>query len=232
MLVVCTRCSKEFDRVPSAVKSKNYCSMSCRKEPLDRTCEGCGQGYTASISHRKTSRFCSKSCSKSGERHHFYGKEGPTKGQPTWIKGLTKDIDPRVASMAEKVSATHKQMFVDGLRSNHGTRNPNWKPPERRKTALSVAIRQTSKYAEWRISVFQRDGFKCVQCGDGAKSINADHIKKFSLILKDHRISSIEEALKCSELWDVSNGRTLCVSCHEQTDTFRNKRPRTKAVST
>jgi len=232
MLVVCFRCNKEFDRATSAIGKRVFCSLACRKEPLDRICEGCGKEYKAAISHRKTSRFCSKSCAKSGERHHFYGKEGPTKGQAPWIKGLTKETDARVATMGKRVSETHKRQFVEGIRSNKGTRNPNWKPQEKRKTILNVSIRQTEKYAQWRLAVFQRDGFKCVQCGSTSKAINADHIKKFAFILKENAISSIEMALACEELWEVSNGRTLCVECHEQTDTFRNKRPRNNSSAT
>jgi hypothetical protein len=186
----------------------------------------------ASIAHRKTSRFCSKSCAKSGENHHFYGKEGPTKGQSTWIKGLNKETDSRVAAMAQKVSTTHKQQFVEGARTNKGIRNPNWKTPEKRKTLLNVAIRQTDEYAQWRSAVFQRDSFRCVWCKDANKAINADHIKKFAFILKENKINSVEEALKCDELWDIANGRTLCVQCHKQTDTFGNKHPKKPTVST
>ena len=226
MLVVCVRCSKEFERVPSAVKEKNYCSVTCRKEPLERVCEGCKQPYVASIAHRKTSRFCSKSCAKSGERHHFYGKEGPTKGRSTWIKGLTKESDSRVAVMATKVSQTHKQQFAHGARNHKGTNNPNWKPAGKRKTLLNLAIRQTEKYAQWRLAVFQRDGFKCVWCGNVSKAINADHIKKFADIIRECNVKSVEDSIGCEALWDINNGRTLCIDCHERTDTFRNKRPK------
>lgn len=220
MLVTCCRCNKEFERVVSAIGKRVFCSLACRKEPLGRICEGCKQPYTVSIAHRKTSRFCSKSCAKSGERHHFYGKEGPTKGQSTWIKGLNKETDSRVAAMAQKVSTTHKQQFVEGTRTNKGAQNPNWKPPGERKTLLNVAIRQTEKYAQWRSSVFQRDGFKCVWCNATNLQFNADHIRSFATLLKEYRITSIEEALKCNELWNVENGRTLCVNCHRKTDTY------------
>ena len=32
--------------------------------------------------------------------------------------------------------------------------------------------------------------------------------------------ASREEALECTELWDLENGRTLCVPCHKLTDTY------------
>ncbi len=30
----------------------------------------------------------------------------------------------------------------------------------------------------------------------------------------------MEEALKCEAIWDTNNGRTLCETCHQQTDTY------------
>lgn len=205
--------------------------MACRKEPLERVCEGCGKTYTTSISHRKTSRFCSKSCAKTGEHHHFYGKEGPTKGQSTWIKGLTKNSDSRVAAMAEKVSAIHKQQFRDGTRSNRGALNPNWKSPEKRKTYLNHALRQTDKYVKWRFAVFQRDNFRCTKCGDTTKAFNADHIKRFADLLTIHNITTIEEGLECSELWNLENGQTLCVDCHRKTETYGSRKPKSTVSS-
>ena len=35
-------------------------------------------------------------------------------------------------------------------------------------------------------------------------------------ILKENKIDTVEKAQKCSELWDLSNGRTLCVDCHKK----------------
>jgi len=38
----------------------------------------------------------------------------------------------------------------------------------------------------------------------------------------------MEEAVKCNELWDISNGRALCRECHRKTDTWGNKNSRIK----
>lgn len=125
--VQCHRCGVPFDKRPSQLtkQGKEYCSVVCRKEPLEKTCEGCGELYQAHIINHKTRRFCSKSCAKSGENHHFYGKEGPNKGFTPWTKGLTKDTDPRIAALGELVSATQKQQFTTGIRDNKGENNPN-----------------------------------------------------------------------------------------------------------
>lgn len=90
-------------------------------------------------------------------------------------------------------------------------------------TPLHRRLRQTSKYAEWRTAVYERDDYTCQQCGQKGGRLNADHVKSFS----DH------PELRCI----LSNGRTLCESCHRKTDTFgwksgwlRNKETRREAL--
>lgn len=73
------------------------------------------------------------------------------------------------------------------------------------KTSLHY-LRQTIEYKLWRESVFIRDNYTCKMCNVRGGKLNADHIKPFALY---------------PELrFDISNGRTLCVSCHLTTPTF------------
>ena len=102
-----------------------------------------------------------------------------------------------------------------------GSEMGNWKPPEERRTTAYNAIRSSKRYAAWRFEIFQRDNFCCVMCGDSrGGNLNADHIKQFALIIKENKISNLEEAFQCEELWNISNGRTLCEKCHILTNTF------------
>ena len=59
-----------------------------------------------------------------------------------------------------------------------------------------------------------RDSFKCRVCKTN-KKLEAHHIKTFHSLLIDNNIFSIDDALKCSELWDLENGLTLCNNCHK-----------------
>lgn len=87
---------------------------------------------------------------------------------------------------------------------------------------LGTAIRRSDKYVAWRTAVFVRDGYRCVMCKKQGR-LHADHIKPFALICKENKADSLESALKCKKLWDVDNGRALCVSCHRLTDTYSGK---------
>lgn len=144
----CFRCNKEFNRTPSDIKEKNFCSWECVKEPLDRICENCGKEYVARIGSRKVSRFCSKSCSKSGKFHHYFGKSSPAKGMIPWSKGLTADTDTRIAELGKKISIILKKQFNSGERTMEGINNPNYgktisdRTPEQLENYSKAAIKR------------------------------------------------------------------------------------------
>lgn len=90
---------------------------------------------------------------------------------------------------------------------------------------LDKIIRKTVEYRMWRTKVYERDDYTCKHCNKRNKKglrleLNADHIKPFSVILKEYDIKSLDDALICKELWDTNNGVTLCVNCHRKTPTF------------
>ena len=76
----------------------------------------------------------------------------------------------------------------------------------------------------WRENVFKRDRYTCIWCGDNrGGNLNADHKKPFILIIRQNKISTIEEAFECKELWELDNGQTLCEKCHKLTPTWGSK---------
>ena len=140
---------------------------------------------------------------KSGPRNPSWGKKGSS--SPRWGKAHTEQT--------KKILS----------KKNSGKNSVRWKPPHERKETLARQIRATNQSKNWRLKIFKRDKFSCVECGTvrtAKMQINADHIKPFALILEDNNVKSVEEALTCQELWDTSNGRTLCVDCHKKTNTW------------
>ena len=124
--------------------------------------------------------------SHSGENHHFYGK----KLSPEHI---------------EKLRTSHTGKFGGDLASN-------WKGGI---TKLNKLIRSNSKYKKWRGIIFGRDNYTCQYCGERGCFLHAHHKKRFFQILIDNFIGTIEQAMECNELWDVTNGITLCKECHK-----------------
>lgn len=93
---------------------------------------------------------------------------------------------------------------------------------------LSCIIRKCWKMRQWRSDVFERDNYTCQECGARSSSekyvwIEAHHIISFSKLLKEFNVKSLEDALNCEQLWNISNGRTLCLNCHKKTDNYLGK---------
>lgn len=78
---------------------------------------------------------------------------------------------------------------------------------------LAISIRQMTEHRKWMDEVKERDGHRCVQCGD-TKNLESHHIKLFSELLQEHEITSRNDARACKELWDIENGITLCQKHH------------------
>jgi len=95
-----------------------------------------------------------------------------------------------------------------------GEKYGNWKGGI---TPLNKNIRNSFKYRQWRSDVFTRDDFTCQECGRRECFINAHHILSVSDIVELNDIRTMEQAIKCEELWNINNGLTLCEDCHNLT---------------
>lgn len=138
-----------------------------------------------------------------------------------WRKNLSEGNKRRYANtdVARRISNKLKGISTREW-SVRGEKHSNWKGGI---TPLLTQIRTCLEYNDWRLKVFTRDSFTCVECSNSGIKLNADHIKPFSFIVRKNSIQSLREAINCEELWDIKNGRTLCVDCHRKTDTFAGK---------
>ena len=114
--------------------------------------------------------------------------------------------------MGKLLSEEHRKSLQVPKPGSQGEKHHNWKGGI---TELNGLIRSCFKSKEWIRQVFSRDNFRCTVCGKkGKKILRAHHIKFFSHIIQDNNIQSLEEALECEELWDITNGITLCQKHH------------------
>ena len=87
-----------------------------------------------------------------------------------------------------------------------GDKHYNWRGGI---TAINKSIRISLEYKLWREAIFQRDDYTCQMCGKRGIYLEADHIKPFAFFPKLR--------------FEVTNGRSLCKSCHSKTDTYKRK---------
>lgn len=144
-----------------------------------------------------------------GDLNPMFGKKswnsGKTGIQIAWNKGKKMPMESRL-----KISGSNHYNWKGGLGS------------------INSRIRNIFEYRQWVQDIFKRDNYTCQECGSRGVKLNVHHIKPFAIILAENNISTVEEALNCSIMWDYDNGMTLCVPCHKKTDTYLNVRIKNK----
>jgi len=169
-----------------------------------------------------------------------------------WAKGKTKADDPRITGFTgkhtdktkAKISANRKGKCIGNQnatghtphnknkphpvhtakwrkavsKANSGPNHWNWKGGI---TAENRLMRSSTKHKEWSSAVLRRDRWTCQKCGYKGRALIAHHLKPWA----KHR----------SLRFDVSNGQTLCRSCHCETHnprlgTGKSKPPKRHSV--
>ena len=215
----CIKCSRAIYVRPSDERDgRKYCSQLCAKSHqkeiglgrvwYDVVCIYCGTVKKMSgRGYNLRRKYCSHECHNNGRQ----GQKNP------WGWKISKAI------IGKKKTAEHSKKVAD---ANRGKKRPEWSGKNHWNwqglTPLKEQIRKSFENKSWKIACFKRDKNKCVECGS-SKNLEVDHIIPFSFIMKSFNITSIEEALKCTMLWDTTNGRTLCHFCHAKTDTYAQK---------
>lgn len=212
----CVVCGVVFERPPNRAnrvwESRKVCGNVCQKKMPG---VGFQKEHIAYIGSERT-RF--------------------VKGHDTWNKGTSiqtndallewRKTHPEPHNKGKKLSkeTIEKIKKARALQENSGfqkgEKHWNW---DGGKTALRKLVQGLYQYKKWRSDVFKRDNYTCQDCGKRGGILNADHITPYSVIIKNNKVTNIDDAKKCQQLWDVDNGRTLCVSCHRQTDTYGNR---------
>jgi DNA repair exonuclease SbcCD ATPase subunit len=93
---------------------------------------------------------------------------------------------------------------------------------------LKLKIRNKTEYLKWRISVLERDNFRCRVCSASIKDnknlrLEVHHAKSFNDICNENNITTIKQALSCKEIWRLDNGISLCFSCHKDIERIRTR---------
>lgn len=159
------------------------------KEQKTRICQSCGKEYTknARTSNKwfLESKYCNNKCYYTDPNYQTNRAKSISKARKGWK--YSEETKKKISKNKKGKPLLH---FI-------GNKNPNWNGGI---TPLNHKIRNSLEYKLWRRNVFERDGFTCVNCKVKGGCLNADHIKPFSKFPKLR--------------FKISNGRTLCVSCH------------------
>lgn len=124
-----------------------------------------------------------------------------------WLKNKGTVPPPRTGSTPwnKGLSRFTDERINSMAEGRRGGKNWQWKHGNSR---THRTMWQTSIHKQWRMAVFSRDDYTCQWCGVRGGRLEADHIKCF--------------AHHSNLRYEVSNGRTLCKSCHILTPTYGN----------
>jgi 5-methylcytosine-specific restriction endonuclease McrA len=234
--VVCAECGRKVVKIPAQAKAFRYCSKQCLARAQSVIFRGKNSPRWKGGSHESQRRYRAKHAKPRQVVLRPVVEPAPSRpkrerfckrcGLPGVKKGLSyhSECSPRLVrkaiifecvdcGLAKRIFPMpgHVQLrcLACELKNRRGSQNSNWKGGI---TPINQKIRASERYKAWRKSVFERDGYTCVWCGQCGGTLHADHIKPFST----HKTLRFE----------LSNGRTLCVDCHKMTDTFLCKAKR------
>ena len=196
---ICEVCATSFE-VTTRYERKT-CSKECnyklvaertRSRAVDnisKNCTVCTQEFTTRF--WKKDKTCSKQCK--------------SKLISSNLKGRAKTAEhcSNISEALKNSEKAKRTQFKKGKenpaygRSQTGPANHNWKGGN---TNSNQKKRNDPRMEEWRKSVFEKDSYTCQKCGTKG-FLQAHHIIPFS--------QNFEKA------FDVSNGLTVCVPCHE-----------------
>jgi hypothetical protein len=211
---MCSSCYKTLD-ISNFNKSKKAsdgregqckeCRMEKRRK-YHKQCPTCGKEFYA---NRDTFIYCSRKCSSISQKYtledvkHLFEERGCVLLETSYINANTK---MKYRCSCSNESEINLGNFLSGVRcfdcgksKRKGENHPRWND------GLSDDDRNFKRsspdYIKWRVSVYERDNFRCICCGDArGGNLVAHHLDGHNWC-KERRT-------------DVSNGVTLCNKCH------------------
>lgn len=206
----CVICQKPLYRRPYELAKVRYVACHPHREEAKRL-------YPITKSQQAALQLgrCKGTNHRTGYRHREESKRKTSESHKAWC-----------AANPDRVKARGEK--------NRGSQHYNWKGGA---SKLNTAIRRLTEHRRWMDAIVRRDG-KCMECGSDV-DLEAHHKKTLAKIISENGITTCEQARACAELWDLSNGVTLCERCHckhhgrkyTPVGNGRRKKPRKKRAS-
>jgi hypothetical protein len=200
---------------------------------INRKCKYCGNIFQIYPYQKNTAKYCSRICCGKATRGKTISKKQrevlrkKNLGKTQSLETIQKRVDKLRGKKRSKEFCEHISKIRKGMKftkkhrenlskshiGNKGELAGNWKGGI---TKINLILRESQFNKAWKLDILTRDKFTCRICGVKGGSLHVHHIKPFSKILKENKITSIEDGELCEELWMRDNGITLCIDCHKK----------------
>ena len=118
-----------------------------------------------------------------------------------------------------------------------------WKNGNPRNYCSKHGYSDMQKFTNWRIfcgMVLDRDGRKCVKCGDNRETVEVvvnkkcygfhpgesrvakERVEKIKERVSNLEVDHIKELAAGGDMWDINNCQTLCYNCHKRKTAYFN----------
>lgn len=182
-----------------------------------KKCLICGKMFKIFPHEKDERKTCSLKCKY---QYHSIVMKGKIAGMlGKHHSALTIQKYKKIRNTAEWIAKTHTpERNLKLALALTGQKNHCWKHGQSSVIRqLKKVVRKLSPYKTWRKKVFERDKFMCQKCGQIGGKLEAHHIKPYIVIVRENNLRTIAEIHRCTALWDITNGQTLCIKCHNET---------------
>lgn len=122
------------------------------------------------------------------------------------------DSKQKTAASNRAYWLAHPDKAVERGAKNRAGRHYKWKGGA---SKLNLSIRQMTENRKWMDAVKARDG-GCVRCGS-SENLESHHKTALAELVERFGIRSRDDARRhAAALWDLNNGETLCIPCHDK----------------
>ena len=184
--------------------SEKYFEQKGYKVKGQKKCEFCEKIFLIYLKRdliRK--RFCSKFCF--GKVNSKINKLKPPPPSKATRKKIGKILSEKMKlGLIPKPPGPTQESRKKAALKMRGENHPRWIKDRSKikKSRFNNSFRGEGPIASWRKTIFERDNYTCQTCKKIGGRLNAHHIKSWALF---------------PELrFDISNGITLCVTCHKK----------------
>ena len=153
---------------------------------------------------------------KSNEYKLFLSKQNSR----FWTGKNFSEETKRKMSLAKLGKRRDKETCKKISNGHKGNKSYLWKGG---RTKLREQIKNSWEYKDWRSKIFIRDKYMCRICKNIGGKLQVHHIISLVDIIERNKITTIDAALLCKELWNIDNGITLCIKCHSKTFGYKRK---------